>query len=113
MSISSGGSVHVDPGLGVYNIAKAALNHLTRQLAFELAPTRVVCIAPGLVKTDFAKVLLENYGDALRARLPVRRLGEPQDIANAAVFLVSDHGSYITGETIMVDGGVGALAVMS
>ena|SRR5579859_1344959 len=113
LNISSGGSVHVDPGLGVYNIAKAALNQLTRQLALELAPTRVVCIAPGLIQTDFSKVLVENYGDELRARLPVRRLGLPQDIANLALLLVSDEGSYITGEIIMVDGGVGSLPMIN
>jgi len=113
LNISSGGSVHVDPGLGVYNIAKAALNHMTRQLAAELAPTRVVGIAPGLIETDFSKILVENYGDELRAKLPVRRLGLPQDIANLALLLVSSEGSYMTGETIMVDGGIGSLPVMS
>jgi NAD(P)-dependent dehydrogenase (short-subunit alcohol dehydrogenase family) len=112
LNISSGGSVHVDPGLGVYNIAKAALNQMTRQLAAELAPTRVVCIAPGLIATDFAKTLVDNFGDEIRARLPVRRLGEPQDIANVALLLASAQGSYVTGETIMVDGGFGSIPVM-
>jgi NAD(P)-dependent dehydrogenase (short-subunit alcohol dehydrogenase family) len=113
LNISSGGSVHVDPGLGVYNIAKAALNHMTRQLAYELAPTRVVCIAPGLVETDFARVLVDKFGDELRSRLPVGRLGKPEDVANLALLLVSDAGSYVTGETIMIDGGMGTLPPMA
>ncbi|MCU1345123.1 MAG: putative oxidoreductase [Acidimicrobiia bacterium] len=113
LNISSGGSVHVSPGLGVYNIAKAGLNQMTKQLASELAPTRLVCIAPGVIETDFAKVLVENHGDDLRSRLPVARLGQPQDIANLALLLVSDQGNYITGETIMVDGGIGAMPVLS
>jgi NAD(P)-dependent dehydrogenase (short-subunit alcohol dehydrogenase family) len=111
LNISSGGSVHVDEGLGVYNVAKAALNHCTRQLANELSPTRVVGIAPGLIDTDFSKVLVDSFGDRLRAALPARRLGTPQDVANLALLLVSDAGSYITGETYMVDGGIGSLGV--
>jgi NAD(P)-dependent dehydrogenase (short-subunit alcohol dehydrogenase family) len=93
--------------LGVYNVTKAALIHLTRQLAHELGPTRVVGIAPGLVKTDFAKVLVETYGEALAASLPTRRLGEPVDIANLALFLASDAASWITGDTYVIDGGAG------
>jgi NAD(P)-dependent dehydrogenase (short-subunit alcohol dehydrogenase family) len=94
-------------GLGVYNLTKAALIHMTRQLASEIGPTRVVAIAPGLVKTDFAAVLVDNFGDTLAARLPTKRLGEPQDIANLAVFLASDAASWITGETYVIDGGAG------
>jgi NAD(P)-dependent dehydrogenase (short-subunit alcohol dehydrogenase family) len=94
-------------GLGVYNLTKAALIHMTRQLASELGPSRVVGIAPGLVKTDFAAVLVDNFGDTLAARLPTRRLGEPADIANLATFLASDAASWITGETYVIDGGAG------
>src|SRR5438045_2400504 len=79
--------------LGTYNLTKAALIHLTRQLANELAPTRVVGIAPGLVKTDFAAYLVDNFGERLARSLPTKRLGEPEDIANLAVFLVSDKAS--------------------
>jgi NAD(P)-dependent dehydrogenase (short-subunit alcohol dehydrogenase family) len=107
INIASVGGLRTEGALGVYNLTKAALIHLTRQLASELGPTRVVGIAPGLVKTDFAKVLVENYGDALAARLPTRRLGEPQDIANLAVFLASDQAAWITGETYVIDGGAG------
>jgi NAD(P)-dependent dehydrogenase (short-subunit alcohol dehydrogenase family) len=66
---------------------------------------RVNALAPGLVKTDFAKVLVENHGETLARRLPLRRLGEPEDVAGAAVFLVSEAASWITGVTLPVDGG--------
>ena len=82
VNIASVGGLRAEFGLGVYNLTKAALIHLTRQLASELGPTRVVGIAPGLVQTDFAAVLVENFGDELAARLPTQRLGEPEDIAN-------------------------------
>ena len=99
--------MRAEVGLGVYNLTKAALIHMTRQLASEIGPSRVVGIAPGLVKTDFAAVLVDNYGDALAGRLPMKRLGEPEDIANLAVFLASDAASWITGETYVIDGGAG------
>jgi len=107
VNISSVGGLRAEYGLGVYNLTKAALIHLTRQLANEIAPTRVVGIAPGLVKTDFAKVLVDSFGDALARSLPTRRLGEPDDIANLAVFLASDKASWVTGETYVIDGGAG------
>ena len=68
VNIASVGGLRAEFGLGVYNLTKAALIHLTRQLAGELGPTRVVGIAPGLVQTDFAACLVENFGDALAAR---------------------------------------------
>jgi NAD(P)-dependent dehydrogenase (short-subunit alcohol dehydrogenase family) len=107
INVASVGGMRAEGGLGVYNVTKAALIHLTRQLAHELGPTRVVGIAPGLVKTDFAKVLVDNFGESLARRLPTRRLGEPQDIANLAVFLASDLASWITGDTYVIDGGAG------
>ncbi|MGZ4701386.1 MAG: SDR family oxidoreductase [Ilumatobacteraceae bacterium] len=107
INIASVGGLRAEGALGVYNLTKAALIHLTRQLAAELGPTRVVGIAPGLVKTDFASVLVANYGDRLAASMPLRRLGEPQDIANLATFLASDLASWITGETYVIDGGAG------
>lgn len=107
LNIASVGGMRAEVGLGVYNLTKAALIHMTRQLASELGPTRVVGIAPGLVKTDFAAVLVDNFGDTLAARLPTKRLGEPQDIANLAAFLVSEAASWITGETYVIDGGAG------
>ena len=107
LNIASVGGLRAEQGLGVYNLTKAAVIHLTSQLACELGKTRVVGIAPGLVKTLFASVLIENFGDKLAAALPTKRLGEPQDIANMALFLCSDLASWITGETYVVDGGAG------
>ena len=110
INIASVGGLRTEGGLGVYNLTKAALIHLTRQLAGELGPSRVVGIAPGLVKTDFSTVLVENYGTQLANQMPTRRLGEPEDIANLAVFLASDKASWITGETYVIDGGAGVRA---
>ena len=94
------------PGSVAEKVAtKAALIHLTRQLAAELGPTRVVGIAPGLVKTDFARALWEEHEDLAARTLPLQRLGEPDDIAPAAVFLASDEARWITGHTLVVDGG--------
>ena len=109
VNISSVGGLRAELGLGVYNMTKAALIHLTRQLASELGPTRVVGIAPGLVQTDFSALLIENFGDELAAKLPTKRLGTPEDIANLAVFLASDQASWITGETYVIDGGAGVV----
>jgi NAD(P)-dependent dehydrogenase (short-subunit alcohol dehydrogenase family) len=109
INIASVGGLRAEAGLGVYNLTKAALIHLTRQLAAELGRTRVVGIAPGLVQTDFAAVLVDTFGDKLAASLPTQRLGEPDDIANLAVFLASQQASWITGETYVIDGGAGVV----
>jgi NAD(P)-dependent dehydrogenase (short-subunit alcohol dehydrogenase family) len=106
VNIASVGGLSVENHIGHYNVTKAALIHLTRTLAADLAPgVRVNAIAPGLVKTDMARALWEPAEDAIAARMPLRRLGEPADIASAALFLVSDMGSWITGQTLVVDGG--------
>lgn len=107
LNIASVGGLRAEGGLGVYNLTKAALIHLTRQLAGELGPTRVVGIAPGLVDTDFASFLVDNFGETLAARMPTKRIGKPADIANLATFLASDLASWITGETYVIDGGAG------
>ena len=107
INVASVGGLRAEGHLGVYNLTKAALIHMTRQLAGELGPTRVVGIAPGLVKTDFAAVLVDNFGERLASQLPTKRLGEPTDIANLALFLASDMASWITGETYVIDGGAG------
>lgn len=107
VNIASVGGLRAEGGLGVYNLTKAALIHLTRQLASELGPTRVVGVAPGLVQTDFAAFLVDNFGDRLAAQMPLKRLGDPQDIANLVTFLASDAASWITGETYVIDGGAG------
>ncbi|HTZ07427.1 MAG TPA: SDR family oxidoreductase [Acidimicrobiales bacterium] len=106
INVSSLGGLSVEPGIGWYNVTKAALAHLTRQLAFELGPAvRVNALAPGLVRTEFARALWEHGGDAVAARLPLRRLGEPDDVARAALFLASEAASWMTGHVLVVDGG--------
>jgi NAD(P)-dependent dehydrogenase (short-subunit alcohol dehydrogenase family) len=106
INLSSIGGLRGDAAIGVYNTTKAAIVHLTRILALELGPgVRVNAIAPGLVKTDFARALWEPAGDEVAAGLPLRRLGEPDDIAHAARFLAGPGASWITGHTLVVDGG--------
>jgi NAD(P)-dependent dehydrogenase (short-subunit alcohol dehydrogenase family) len=106
LNVSSVGGLSVESSIGAYNATKAALLHLTRTLAAELAPgVRVNAIAPGLVKTDMARALWEANEAAIAKILPMRRLGEPEDIARAAAFLCSDQASWITGTTTIVDGG--------
>ena len=95
--------------LGAYGISKAADMQLARNLAVEWGPknVRVNCIAPGLIRTDFAKALWENpkiYAETV-AKYPLRRIGEPDEIAGAAVFLASPAGSFTTGQAIVIDGG--------
>ncbi len=106
INVASVGALSVEPAIGVYNTTKAGLVYLTRTLAAELGPkVRVNAIAPGLVKTDFARALWEAHGEQLARRLPSRRLGEPEDIAGTALFLASDLSSWMTGQTLVVDGG--------
>lgn len=107
INIASVGGLRTELGLGAYNLTKAALIHLTRQLAGELAPTRVVGIAPGVVKTALSTQVIEAFGPRYAATLPTGRLGEPEDVADLAVFLTSDSASWITGETFVIDGGAG------
>ncbi|MFZ6002309.1 MAG: SDR family oxidoreductase [Actinomycetota bacterium] len=106
INIASVGGMSIEPGIGIYNTTKAALIHLTKTLAAELAPSvRVNAIAPGLVKTDMARALWEPAEDRIAASMPLARLGEPVDIANAALYLASDLASWVTGHTLVVDGG--------
>jgi NAD(P)-dependent dehydrogenase (short-subunit alcohol dehydrogenase family) len=106
LNIASIGGLGPEPGIGWYNVSKAAVIHTTRQLAFELAPSvRVNAISPGLVKTELARALWETNEEAIAARLPLRRLGEVEDIASAALFLASDAASWITGQNLVIDGG--------
>jgi len=106
LNIASIGGLSVETSIGAYNATKAALLHLTRTLAAELAPgVRVNAIAPGLVKTDMARALWEPNEAAIAKMMPMARLGEPADIAHAAVFLASDQASWITGTTTVIDGG--------
>ena len=106
LNIASIGGMSYGGSIGIYDNTKAALIHLTGHLAAELAPkVRVNAIAPGLVKTDFARALWEPNEDAIGKTMPLGRLGEPQDIANTALVLVSDASSWMTGQTVVVDGG--------
>ena len=108
--VSSIGGLKGTDSLGIYAISKAADMQLARNLAVEWGPhnIRVNCIAPGLVRTDFARALWENPKllEATQRRTPLRRIGEPDDIAGAAVFLASRAGAWMTGQTIVIDGGV-------
>ena len=107
INIASIGGMVVERGIGLYNVSKAGVIHLTRQFANELGPrVRVNSISPGLVKTEFARALWEGWGDKIAQTLPLARLGEPSDISGAALFLASDEMSgWITGTNIVVDGG--------
>ncbi|NNN19937.1 MAG: SDR family oxidoreductase [Acidimicrobiaceae bacterium] len=106
INIASIGGLTVESGIGFYNVSKAGIIHLTKQLANELAPrVRVNSISPGLVRTEFARALWENWEDQLAKILPLGRIGEPRDITGAALFLASELSSWVTGTNIVVDGG--------
>jgi len=107
--VSSVGGLTSSTMIGAYNISKAADLQLVRNLAAEFGPkgVRVNAIAPGLVRTDFARALWENP-DILKAVTKVaalKRIGEPKELAGAAIFLASDAASFVTGQTLVVDGG--------
>jgi NAD(P)-dependent dehydrogenase (short-subunit alcohol dehydrogenase family) len=108
--VSSIGGLRASTVIGAYCLSKAADMQLARNLAAEFGPwnIRVNCIAPGLVKTDFARALWEDpkKSETRIAETPLRRLGEPEDLAGAAVYLASRAGAWTTGQTIVVDGGV-------
>jgi NAD(P)-dependent dehydrogenase (short-subunit alcohol dehydrogenase family) len=111
LNLASIGGLTVEGGIGWYNVTKAAVIHLTSQLAGELGPkVRVNALAPGLVKTEFARALWESAEESIADRMPLRRLGEAEDIANAALFLCSDAASWITGHTLVIDGGAMCIA---
>jgi NAD(P)-dependent dehydrogenase (short-subunit alcohol dehydrogenase family) len=105
LNMASLGGISLQPLMGPYNTAKAGLIHMTRILAAELGPrVRVNAIAPGLVRTDATAEVFAQEA-ALAARSPMGRLGEPEDISNAVLFLVSNASSWVTGETLAVEGG--------
>jgi 3-oxoacyl-[acyl-carrier protein] reductase len=94
-------------GLGIYGISKAALIHLTAQLAVELAPrVRVNAVAPAVVKTRFATALFEGREDEVSRAYPMGRLGVPEDVASTVAYLASDDAAWVTGQTLVVDGGL-------
>lgn len=108
--VSSIGGLKGTAVLGAYAISKAADMQLARNLALEWGPQniRINCIAPGLIKTDFARALWENpeLRQRYETQTPLRRLGEPDDIGGIAVFLASPAAAFVTGQTIVADGGV-------
>ena len=107
VNVSSVAGFRPSPGIGMYGVSKAALIRLTTELAVELGPRiRVNAVAPAIVKTKFATVLYEGREEQVAAAYPLRRLGVPEDIAGAVAFLLSDQASWITGQTLVLDGGV-------
>ena len=106
VNVASVGGLRPSPIIGAYNVSKAALIHLTHQLAFELAPkVRVNAVAPAVVKTKLSEMLWADEEAAARTH-PLGRLGVPQDVAAAITFLASDQASWLTGVVLPVDGGV-------
>ena len=108
--VSSIGGLRGSPTIGAYNVSKAADFQLARNYAVEYGPdgVRVNCIAPGLVKTDFARALWEDPEQIRRSNemVPLRRIGEPEEIAGAVVYLASRASAFMTGQAMVIDGGV-------
>jgi NAD(P)-dependent dehydrogenase (short-subunit alcohol dehydrogenase family) len=107
VNISSVSGLRPAPGIAFYGVTKAALIHLTEELAVELAPAvRVNAVAPAVVKTRFATALYEGREEKVAATYPMRRLGVPEDVAGAVAFLCSADAAWITGQTLVIDGGM-------
>jgi NAD(P)-dependent dehydrogenase (short-subunit alcohol dehydrogenase family) len=106
VNVASIAGLRPSPGIGYYGVSKAALIGLTVQLAAELAPqVRVNAVAPAVVRTRFAAALFEGHEQEAASRYPLGRLGEPEDIAGAVAFLASSDASWVTGQTLVIDGG--------
>ncbi|WP_223833115.1 SDR family oxidoreductase [Streptomyces venezuelae] len=106
VNTASIGGLTVAQDVGIYHVSKAALIHLTKQLALELAPkVRVNAIAPGVVRTRLAEALWEENEAKVAAATPLGRIGEPEDLGEAVAFLAGEGARWITGETLVVDGG--------
>ncbi|MDX6291880.1 MAG: hypothetical protein QOH50_955 [Kribbellaceae bacterium] len=107
VNLSSVAGLAPSPGIGWYGATKAMLSRVTSELAVELAPTiRVNAVAPAVVKTKFAGALYEGREDKVASTYPMKRLGVPEDVASLVWFLLSDEASWITGQTITIDGGL-------
>lgn len=105
-NVASVAGISASPNLGLYGISKAALINLTVQLAAELAPRiRVNAVAPAVIKTVFARALYEGREEQAAAAYPLARLGEPDDVAGPVTFLLSDDAAWVTGQTMIIDGG--------
>jgi NAD(P)-dependent dehydrogenase (short-subunit alcohol dehydrogenase family) len=110
VNIASIAGLTAAPGIAMYGVTKAAIINLTSQLAVELAPgIRVNAVAPAVIKTDFARALYEGREEKVAAGYPLGRLGVPADVAGPVCFLLSEDSAWITGQTIIIDGG-GTLA---
>jgi 3-oxoacyl-[acyl-carrier protein] reductase len=107
VNVSSIAGIRPAPGIGFYGASKAMLTHLTQELAVELGPAiRVNAVAPAVVKTKFATVLYDGREDEVAAAYPLKRLGLPSDIGGVVAFLLSEDAGWLTGQLIVVDGGV-------
>ncbi len=107
VNVASIAGLRPAPGIGYYGVSKAALIGLTAQLALELSPrTRVNAVAPAVVRTRFAQALYVGREEQVSAGYPLGRLGEPEDVASAVAFLASADASWITGQTLVLDGGL-------
>jgi NAD(P)-dependent dehydrogenase (short-subunit alcohol dehydrogenase family) len=107
INVASIGAGLPEPNIGWYNATKAATVQLTRQFAQELGPAVTVnAVSPGVIKTDLSRALWERGEERIAARVPAGRLGVPTDVAGAVVFLASDRAAYITGQNLVVDGGI-------
>ena len=93
------------PTMGHSGAARAGMLNLTETAAFEWAPVRVNAVAPGFINTEMGKGMPENIVEAMMAKVPLKRMGEPVEIANAYLWLASDEASYVNGAVISVDGG--------
>ncbi|MGW6422374.1 SDR family oxidoreductase [Nocardia sp. NPDC055053] len=107
VNVSSVAGIKPAPGIGFYGASKAMLTYITQELAVELGPDiRVNAVAPAVVKTKFATALYEGREQEVAAAYPLKRLGMPEDIAGAVTFLLSADAAWITGQLLVVDGGV-------
>ncbi|MGN6250799.1 MAG: SDR family oxidoreductase [Marmoricola sp.] len=107
VNVSSVSGVRPAPGIGMYGASKAMLISMTELLAVELGPSiRVNAVAPAVVKTRFATALYEGREEKVAAAYPLKRLGVPEDIAGAVAFLLSEDAAWLTGQTVVLDGGV-------
>ena len=107
VNVASAAGLHAAEGIGIYGVSKAAVIALTRQLAHELGPrVRVNAVAPAVVKTRFAKALYDSREAEVAEQYPLARLGEPEDVAAAVAYLAGPTSSWVTGQTIVVDGGL-------